>query len=171
MIRKEALFYAGRFAKPHGFRGELTLLTEYDIVEQVDSPYLVCDMDGIPVPFFTENYRTKRHAVLVKIENVNDEAAARRFSGRAVYYPQSALNACLEENSAWKHLVGYTLVSQTSEKIGVITNVDETTINTLLEVDCCEKKIFVPIADKLICAINRKEQTLVMSLPEGLVDL
>jgi 16S rRNA processing protein RimM len=172
MIRKEDLFQAGQFSKPHGVKGELTLLTDYDILEKVKSPYLVCEMDGIPVPFFTESYRPKGNAsVLVKMENVDDETTARNFAGRAVYYPLSAMDDCVPENMSWTHLIGYVVESHDLGELGVITDVDETTINILLQVDYKGKEILIPVADEWIYSINRAEKRLTMSLPEGLIDL
>jgi 16S rRNA processing protein RimM len=174
MIRKEDLFQVGRFLKPHGVRGELALLTDYDVLEQVKSSYLVCEMDGIPVPFFTESYRPKGNAsVLVKMENVDDEAIARRFAGLAVYYPLSALNGggCTAENENWPYWVGYVVEAYGFGELGVIMDVDETTINTLLHVDCHGKKIMIPAVDEWICFVNHAEQRVTMSLPEGLIDL
>ncbi|MDR0756775.1 MAG: ribosome maturation factor RimM [Tannerella sp.] len=173
MIRKEDLFQIGRFLKPHGVRGELTLLFDCDIPAQVKSPYLVCEMDGIPVPFFTESYRPKGNAsVLVKIENVDNETAARRFAGLAVYYPLSALAGCdAKKKENWSQWKGYVIESHDSGEIGVITDVDESTINTLLHVDCQGKKLLIPAVDKWICSVDRTGQRLTMSLPDGLTDL
>jgi len=172
MIKIEDLFRAGRFLKPHGVKGELTLLTDYDIPGQVNSPYLVCDMDGILVPFFTESYRPKGNAsVLVKIENVNDETVARRFSGRTVYYPLSATDGHTDETLTWMHLIGYVIDTKEYGELGIITGVDETTANTLLQVDCRGKELLIPAAEEWIDGIDRDKKRMAMSLPEGLTDL
>ncbi|MDR1601690.1 MAG: ribosome maturation factor RimM [Tannerella sp.] len=173
MIRKEDLFQIGRFLKPHGIKGELTLLTDCDILEQVKSPFFVCEMDGIPVPFFTENCRPKGNAsVLVKIENVDDETAARRFAGLAVYYPRPApAGDCAQKDESWSQWKGYVIESNGFGELGVIADVDETTVNTLLHVDCQGKKMLIPAVDKWICSVDRREKRLTMSLPEGLTEL
>ena len=72
MIRQEEVFKIGQFAKPHGIKGELSLLTQCDLFEETDEPYIVCEMDGILVPFFVEEYRYKSDSVmLLKLEDVN----------------------------------------------------------------------------------------------------
>jgi 16S rRNA processing protein RimM len=171
MIRKEDLFRIGQFSKPHGVKGELTLLTDYD-PEKIKSPYLVCEMDGIAVPFFTESYRPKGSAsVLVKMENVDDETAAHHFAGRAVYYPLSAMDDRAPENTGWTNLIGYVLESQDRGELGIITDVDETTVNILLQVDYRGKELLIPVAEEWIDSINPAAKKLTMSLPEGLIDL
>ncbi|MDR1331629.1 MAG: ribosome maturation factor RimM [Tannerella sp.] len=172
MIRKEDLIRVGQFSKPHGVKGELTLLTDCEAPEQWQSPYLVCEMDGIPVPFFTESYRPKgKTSVLVKMENVDDETAARRFAGLAVYYPRSAADDRAADGDGWAYRVGYVVEAQGFGVLGIITEVDETTSNTLLHVDCEGRELLIPAADEWICAVDRTEKRLVMSLPEGLTDL
>ena len=51
MIREEEVFKIGQFAKPHGIKGELSLVTNSDVLEDAEDPYIVCEMDGILVPF------------------------------------------------------------------------------------------------------------------------
>ena len=55
MIREEEVFKIGQFAKPHGIKGELSLVTNSDVLEDAEDPYIVCEMDGILVPFFVED--------------------------------------------------------------------------------------------------------------------
>ncbi len=59
MIREEEVFKIGQFAKPHGIKGELSLVTNSDVLEDAEDPYIVCEMDGILVPFFVEDFRYK----------------------------------------------------------------------------------------------------------------
>lgn len=52
MIKSDEVFKIGQFAKPHGIKGEITLMTDCDVFDDTDDPYIICDMDGILVPFF-----------------------------------------------------------------------------------------------------------------------
>lgn len=74
MIKKEDVFKIGQFAKPHGIKGEIALVTNSDVFDDSDDPYIICEMDGILVPFFIEEYRYKTDTViLLKLKNVDDE--------------------------------------------------------------------------------------------------
>ena len=53
MIKKEDVFKIGQFAKPHGIKGEIALVTNSDVFDDSDDPYIICEMDGILVPFFS----------------------------------------------------------------------------------------------------------------------
>jgi len=174
MIKKEELFQIGYFAKPHGIKGELSLCTDYhDLFDGVADPYLVCELEGILVPFFIEAYRHKgSSAILVKLENVEDEIEAKRFSNKTVYCPLTMVkDNFTEEQYSWRFFVGYSLEDETLGVLGEIMAVDESTINTLFKVDYKGKELFVPIAEELILSIDNENRRLVTTLPEGLIDL
>lgn len=59
MIRQEEVFKIGKIGKPHGVKGEVSLMFEDDVFDRVDADYLVLLIDGILVPFFFEEYRFK----------------------------------------------------------------------------------------------------------------
>ena len=143
MIREEEVFKIGQFAKPHGIKGELSLVTNSDVLEDAEDPYIVCEMDGILVPFFVEDFRYKTDTVvLVKLEDVNSEEDARMFVGKEVFYPLDAVD-----------------------------DVDETTINVLLRVDHKGEELLIPAVEELITEADHEARSLTVSLPEGLIDL
>ena len=170
MIRKEETVRIGFFARPHGIKGELSLVTDYDLFEDMDDPYVICEMDGILVPFFIELYRYKSNStILVKMEGVDNEIEAKQFVNREVFYPADRLKEPSPDNLGWKHLTGYMLEDKVHGELGVITYVDETTINTLLNVDYQGKELLVPFADELVDAIDHDRMRVVLTVPEGLL--
>jgi 16S rRNA processing protein RimM len=172
MIHREELFHIGQFAGLHGIKGELSLVTEEDVFDETDHPYIVCEMDGIPVPFYIESHRPKGHSViLVKLERIDSPAAARRFVNRPVYYPSAAATNSPEKDTGWRRFRGYVLEDERKGEIGRVTEVDETTLNVLFRVDCGGKEILVPAAEELIGAVDRAAKRLVVSLPDGLLDI
>ena len=172
MIDKEEVYRIGYFAKPHGIKGELSLVTDYDLFEDEADPYLCCEIDGILVPFFVESFRYKSNSViLVKLEHINNEMSAKRFINMDVYYPANRVKTSVIDEQSRKQFAGYVLEGKTQGKLGVITDVDETTINTLLRVDYGGKELLVPFVDELVDAIDETQRSIIMSLPEGILDL
>ncbi|MDR3261028.1 MAG: ribosome maturation factor RimM [Tannerella sp.] len=172
MIRKEDFFQIGRFARPHGVKGELSLVTDYDVFGELEEPYLVCEMDGILVPFYIESYRPKgRSVILVKLEQVDDSVSARYFTNREVYYPLAACKKRPEGKMTWNHFAGYILEDAVQGEIGTVTDVDATTLNVLFRVNYQGRELLAPVAEELICFIDREEKRIVVSLPEGLLEI
>jgi len=173
MIKKEDVFKIGRFAKPHGVKGELSLLTTSDLFDEAENPYLICDIDGILVPFFIEEYRFKSDSVtLVKLEYVDNEDAAREFVNRDVYYPLSeAHESDLVGDMTWDSFIGYTVTDEKHGLLGRITHVDESTINVLLQIDYKGTELLFPAVEELISDVDHPNKHMSVVLPEGLLDL
>ena len=73
MITREELIKIGRFNKPHGVKGELSFTFTDDVFDRTECPYIVCEIDGIFVPFFIEEYRFKSDTTaLIKLEDVDN---------------------------------------------------------------------------------------------------
>ena len=171
MIQREEVVRVGYFTKPHGIKGELSLVTDYDLFEDESDSFLICEMDGILVPFYVESFRFKSNSViLVKLENVNDETSTKRFVNQEVFCPANRIKTPLNEDFTWKRFTGYVLEDKLQGVLGVITDVDETTINTLFRVDYRGKELLVPIADELVVSVDGKQRKLVVSLPDGIIE-
>ena len=143
------------------------------MLDNSEDPYIICEIDGILVPFFIEEYRYKTDTViLVKLKNVDDEKAAREFSNREVFY---SLDEVDEEDlvgeMTWDSFIGYQVIDEVQGKIGEITDVDESTINVLLQIDREGEEILLPAVEELILSADHENKRLIVSLPEGLLDL
>lgn len=172
MIKKEDVFKIGLFTKPHGIKGEIGLMTSSDVFDDSEDLYIVCDMDGILVPFFVEDYRYKTdNVILLKLKNVDNEQAAREFSNREVFYPLDKMEDDLIGDITWDSFIGYQVIDEALGELGAITDVDESTINVLLQIDHKGKEILLPAAEELILSADHENKTLTVSVPEGLLDL
>jgi 16S rRNA processing protein RimM len=172
MIRKEETVQIGYFARPHGIKGELSLVTDYDLFEDEKDPYVICEMDGILVPFFVESFRYKSNAViLVKLEDVDSEITAKKFVNQQVFYPVNRLKEPSADDLTWKRFTGYMLSDKEQGELGIITYVDETTMNTLFTVDYRGKELLTPVASELIVSIDHAGRKIVLALPDGILGL
>lgn len=173
MIKQEEVVKIGRFAKPHGVKGEISLITESDVFEESEDPYIVCDIDGILVPFFIEEYRYKSNSVtLVKLECVDSEESAREFTGRDVYYP---LEDMPEEDHitdvTWDSFIGYSVTDVEHGLLGEVTRVDESTMNVLMHIDYQGTELLFPAAEELIVDVDHPHKKITVALPAGLLEL
>lgn len=168
MIKEDEVYKIGRIGKPHGISGEVTLRFSDDVFDRVDADYLVLMVDGILVPFFIEEYRFRSDEVaLVKFEDIDTKNRASELTGCDVFFPRHLADAG-DDVLTWSQIVGYDIVDVLSDKtIGRIEAVDETTINTLLELS---DGTLIPAADEFIEDIDHEERKLMMRLPEGLVN-
>ena len=168
MIKPEEVYRIGRLGKPHGVKGEVSLQFDDDIFDRVDCDYLVLDVDGILVPFFIEEYRFRSDTVaLVKFEDVDTQQRAAELTGCDVYFPRALADE--DDAPALALLVGFDLVEANEGRVvGRIAAIDDTTANTLFEL---EDGRLIPASNDLVDNIDLKQRTITMRLPEGLLDL
>lgn len=169
MIKEEDVYKIGRLGKAHGIRGEVSFLLDDDVFDRVDADYLILDIDGILVPFFIEEYRFKNDAnALVKFDGIDTLERAKELTGCEVYFPRELSDEDAEHIS-WSEIIGYELVdAESGTVVGTITSVDDTTINTVFEL---EDGRLIPASEELITHIDTKKRQIEIKLPEGILEL
>lgn len=173
MIRTEDVFKIGKFIKPHGIKGEISFSFDNDIFDKVDCPYLICLMDGILVPFFVKSYRFKgADTALITLEDTSSDTEAKRFSGIEVYFPRKYFNEAQEAEYSIDFFLGFEVIDQKIGAIGIISSVDESTINTLFLINNDEgNEIIIPASEDFIINIDTDNKILYTSLPDGLIEI
>ena len=169
MIKQEEVFRIGRLGKPHGVKGEVTMLVDDDVFDRVDAEYLILKVDGILVPFFMEEYRFKTDTTaLIKFEDVDTVERARELTNCEVFFPRRLADND-EEDYTWSFFVGFELIDDaTGQSVGHITDIDETTANVLF---CLDNGMLIPATDDLVVSIDDDAQRITMRLPDGLLDI
>jgi 16S rRNA processing protein RimM len=172
MIKREELISIGQFNKTHGIHGEIAFTFTDDIFDRSDSPYLVCEMEGIFVPFFIDEYRFRsENSGLMKLKNITTEEQARTFYNKEIFYPKSFLPSDEEQDTGSDFYIGYTVVDKNLGEIGVISEIENSTINVLFVVKRKKQELLIPASDEYVCEIDDVEKTILMDIPEGLLDL
>ena len=173
MIKREDLIKIGQFNKPHGIKGEISFTFTKDIFDESECKFLICEINGIFVPFVIEEYRFKSNVTaLIKLKDIETDAKVKIFTNSDVYFPKKYLKGDpSSEITSWDYFIGYTLVDDISGNIGSITDVDETTINVLFVVEREGKEILVPASEDLITEVDTENKIIKMIIPEGLIDL
>ena len=173
MIREEEVYRIGEITKRHGVRGEVNLSFTDDVFDRADSDYLILKIDGILVPFFMESYRFKNNShALVKFEGVDSEPQAARLVGCKVYFPHALTSQDEEIEYTWKFFVGFTVRDEVAGILGEIVEINEQTCNTLfVVVTPAGGELLIPAQETFIRKLIPEKREMIMSLPEGLLDL
>ena len=174
MIERNEVFQIGRITKPHGLKGELELSYTSDIFNDVDIPCFICEVDGILVPFFIEDYRFKNDGtVLVKFETIDDDERAKMLAKSPVYIERKYLPTDIHasEVEGADYYIGFQIYDEDNRPIGKITAIDDETENALFFVERDGSEVIIPATDDYIIAIDDDQRIMQMELPEGLLDL
>lgn len=103
--------------------------------------FLLCD--GLPVPFRSSQWR--------------------QYIGRQAYLLRTDLE---EEDDSLYDLIGMTLEDTEYGAVGVITKIDDTTSNLLIELD---KGTILPLHEDFIQDIIKADKRLIVTMPKGLL--
>lgn len=172
-MRKEECFYLGKIAKKFSFKGEVLIYLDTDEPEQYEELESVfVEFNKNLVPFFIENSSIHKGDFLrVKFEDVDSEQDADELIGSHIYLPLSMLPK-LEGNKFYFHeVIGFDVIDKRLGNIGKIVSINDSTSQPLFEILFNEKEILIPMIDHFIVEVNRKDKTIILNTPEGLVDL
>lgn len=168
-----ACYKIGKIGKPHGVKGEVTLMFDDDVFDRVDAEYLALELDGILVPFFMEEYRFRSNeSALVKFCDVDTQEQARQLTGCHVYFPRYLSDDAVEDLS-WAAIVNFQLIDfHSKQQVGDIVSVDDSTLNILFEVRTNEgKNLLIPASEQLIKSVDTEKRQIIVELPQGILDL
>jgi 16S rRNA processing protein RimM len=173
MIKREELIPIGQFKKPHGVKGEIIFTFSGDSFEESECPFFICRLDGVFVPFRIEDYRfTSDTAGIVRLKNLDSDNKVRFLTNKEIYFPKKYLTTNASGNSYDRdYFTGFTVIDKYSGKIGQITGIEDSTINTLFIVETTTNEILIPAAVEMIISIDEEKKELYVALPEGLLEI
>lgn len=163
MITKEQVISIGRLTRTHGKIGELQCLMTNDYWDNAEATFIVLLLDNILVPFRVIDWRGKGSDTLIfQLDNITDEQEAQRLVGTEVFMLISDMNQEDELLPTWQSLVGYKVIDTDQGELGIVEEVDETTINTLITLNDGR---LIPIHEDFIQDINPENKILTICLP------
>lgn len=166
MIEQSELIRIGTMRRPHGKSGELQCQMDNAYWDEADADFLVLLLDGIFVPFRVEDWRGKgADSLIFRLKGVDTEVKALRLVNAEAYMLRRDLAEEAEEMMTWQDLTGYEVQNGERVVLGRVAAVDESTINTLLEL---EDGRLLPVHEDLIIEIDEPQKRLILDLPEGL---
>ena len=154
------------------YKTKLVFNFEDDIFDRVECPYLICEVEGILVPFFMEEYRFKTDSsALVKFEDINSAEQAMQLIGSEVYFENKYIEEGDADEVSLNYFIGFTIKDTDGATIGTITGIDDQTENWIFHVETANADVLIPAHEDFIIEINHKDKIIEMDLPEGLLDL
>lgn len=157
----------GQVLKSNGTDGQVVIglrgISPDDISEK-EPVYVI--FDGLPVPYFFESLSQRgSNKLLANLTDVRNLEDAEELVGKAVYLPADD-----EDADGYEDFEGWTLLNQMPDgsiaEVGVISGFEDIPGNPCLEVG----DNLVPLHEDLVLEVNPDTQTVLMQLPEGLIN-
>jgi 16S rRNA processing protein RimM len=163
MITAQQVISIGKITRTHGKRGEMQCLMSNEYWDNADATFLILKLDNILVPFRVLDWRGKgSDSLIFQLDHIEDEQQAQRLVGTEAFMLVTDMNQEDEVMPTWQSLVGYCVVDTDQGDLGIVEEVDETTINTLITLNDGR---MIPIHEDFIIDINAEDKLLTICLP------
>ncbi|MCB0486587.1 MAG: 16S rRNA processing protein RimM, partial [Flavobacteriaceae bacterium] len=107
----------------------------------------------------------------VKLEDVNNEEDADVILKSDVYLPLQLLPKLTGNKFYYHEVIGFTVEDANHGNIGIIEAINDNAAQPLFEIKNGDKEILVPMIDDFIKKVDRKNKTIFVETPEGLIDM
>lgn len=163
MITNEEVIAIGKITRTHGKRGEVQCLMENEYWDNADATFLILSINNILVPFRVLDWRGKgSDSLIFQLDHITDELEAQQLIGHHAYMLKSDISEEDEILPTWQSLLGYQVIDTDQGNLGTITDVDETTINTLITLN---NNQLIPLHEDFIIDIQQDPQQITICLP------
>ena len=172
-MKKEDCFYLGKIVKKYSFKGELLAKLDTDQPDLYDNlEAIFIDLRGNLVPFFIESSQLHKSDLLrLNFEDVNSEADADALIKSELYLPLDLLPKLDGDKFYFHEVIGFNIKDKNFGDVGILRGINDSTAQALFEIDRDGIEILIPMNDEFIDKVDRKNKTIVVNTPEGLIDL
>ncbi|MES2417600.1 MAG: ribosome maturation factor RimM [Bacteroidota bacterium] len=171
-MNKEEAFYIGYITKTKGLKGEVQLYFEFDDYEDLDLEVLFADMNGKMVPFFVASHKLYPNSTgLFYFDDIDHIDKAQALVKKKMYLPLSKMPVRDEDDFTYEDLKGFLVFDETHGELGEIIAINEYPQQFVATMLYKEKEILFPLNEDMIVEIDDEEKTLLVDLPEGLLDI
>ena len=172
-MQKEDCFYLGKIVKKYSFKGEILAKLDTDqpeLYENLDS--ILIELRGNLIPFFIERSQLHKSELLrIKFEEVDTEQEADSILKSDLYLPLEFLPKLDGDKFYFHEVIGFTIEDVNFGKVGIIKSINDSTAQELFEIDRNGIEVLIPMNDEFIKKVDRKNKTILVETPEGLIDL
>jgi 16S rRNA processing protein RimM len=172
-VSSEPTVVVGRITRPHGVRGELTVMVLSEVPGRFDAGATVFLESGRALTIATS--RPHKDRVLVTFSEVTDRESADALRGAVLVVPESA-SPPLAEGSWWDHqLVGCSVFTESGIELGELRQVIHTAANDVWSaVDGSGVETLIPVLRDVLVSVDTDARRIVvreipgLTIPEAL---
>lgn len=172
----------GKVKDAHGLRGELYILVfsgDVSWLKKLTHLELRSKNAADGVAHEVEKVKPFKQGFILKVPSIGDRNQAEAVKGHEFYIPADLLVSQPGETIFLNEILGFMVKNVDQENIGPVEGFSSNGAQDLLVVtkqsadgsSAAHKKVEIPFVEAFIKKIDFKHKTIVMDLPEGLLDL
>ena len=173
-MKVDACFQLGYVSGTHGLSGEVHVILDSDQPENykdLESVFLLLKGENALIPFFIQGIQIKGEKAIVKFEEVTSLNQASVLTGSLLYLPLDVLPKMEGDNFYFHELISWRVIDQQLGELGSIISINHQSPQILLVMEYQKREVLIPYTDKIVIRVDRINQQVHVSLPEGLLEI
>lgn len=174
ILKVDACFNLGYIIGTYGLAGEVRMFLDTDQPENyqnLESVFLLRKGEKSLIPFFIQSLKLKGDKAVVKFEEVLSKESARQLIGSELYLPLDLLPPVEGDDFYYHELVNWKVNDRNLGDLGIVGSVNHQLPQTLLVMEYKNHEVLIPFTDEIVLGIDREGQKVLVSLPDGLLDV
>jgi 16S rRNA processing protein RimM len=164
----------GKLGKPHGVNGAFRFYLQRNLKNTKKLPkHFLVQEKGSLLPWFIAKIQWVDHNEgFITFEEITTPEKAKLYSGRELYLsPKDVATYFKKEEGEFEYLIGFTAIDEETGEIGIIEELIENPAQILMQVRSPKGEILIPLVDDFVVDVNEETKEIILTLPEGLLDL
>jgi 16S rRNA processing protein RimM len=165
-------FKTGKLVTVVGLKGELLLkhtLGKKTSLKGLQAIFIEEKKDSF-LPWFIESTKIKSdEETYIKLEGIDTREAAAKLTQKEIWLPEADFKK-FAAKSAPVSLLGYTIINE-KEILAEVLEVIEQPHQVLCRLEIKTKEVLIPLNENTLQKIDHKKKQVIVSLPEGLLDI
>lgn len=173
-MAKSEFVPVGIILKPHGLKGHVVFKFYNSSINYEEAEYFFIEFKGSELPYFVEDIKKLPKGYKIKFEEINSsEEAEEIIQKELLLRPEEIERLSTKEPTLSEVLIGYSAYNLTKEHLlGVVSTVLKNKYQDVLEIKHTSgKNILVPLVDVFIKEIDKESKSIVLNIPDGLLEV
>lgn len=166
----------GNIIKPHGIHGVLKFKADVFLNDSfLKTKKLFLTLNGQNIPQFVQKIEAiGNDFYLISLEEFANKNQALPFAKSEVLLAENDYqNVVLvhEEIANFQFLIGYEIYNESKVYIGIVNDVIQLSQNNLIATTVSDNEVLIPLHQDLIIDMDKPKRKLILTIPEGLINL
>jgi 16S rRNA processing protein RimM len=171
-MKVELCYKIGKVARPHGLKGEVTVLLEDAPAdwETLKTVFIQVRQNEL-VPYFIEYVSVSGTKAFVKFDELNTPELAESISKKDIYLPKTDRPKSGKGEFYDDEIIGFAVEDVQHGDLGNVVDVEVSGMNRLIVIKQNEKEFLIPTNGPFITSVNKSKKKITVDLPEGFLDI
>ncbi len=172
-MQLDKYFYLGKILKTIGISGDLMVHLDVDDpmrYQNLDAIFIA--LGGNLVPFIIERVKLKHNnQAQIKLREIDSVEQTEILIGCTLYLPLELLPKLKGNQFYYHEIIGFEVTDSRFGPVGRVELVLEFPLQAILQLNFAGKEVLIPVADDIITSVDRENRRLIISAPEGLIEM